>query len=306
MVGWITRIEDRVLNIVPRDGKEPILTNFTNKQIYLPNEEEQYEAEVLAKDAVWIGVTGWTAVPKHYTQLYGTSTEQGIYETLVTALLMESALLLKQQGIAIDLRHGASDVGVDAAALRAMDEIPISGSGVNCPEFMPYVKDDQRGGPVLVAKGKEEYHERFAKYHHILLVTGGRNDAFYHDYLNRMAGAGYSVCADVMQVASDVPIAGQDTAPGEQQRMHNAAAYIREKNSFTYAPLPKSFEELTAVTKLTLLSHAYTLLGRQPDQALLASLEEEVTRNRQHGKRKPTTAELEERISAAKKMFDSL
>jgi hypothetical protein len=211
--GWITRITGdtpSVVNVVPRDGKEPLITYFREKAIYLPGEQDRYEAEVLRspESAIWLGVTGWTSVPKHYAELYGTSAEPKIYETLVTALLVESALALKREAIDLDLRHGASDVGVDAAALRTMDEIPVSGSGVNCPMFMPYVKDDRRGGPVLVAESKAQYHALFSKYHRVLLVTGGRDDAFQHDYLKRLTGVGYSVCADVMQVASDRIIAG--------------------------------------------------------------------------------------------------
>jgi hypothetical protein len=308
--GWITRIlgeKPKVVNTVPREGKEPSITYFEDKIIYLPGEQELYEQQVLKKDALWLGVTGWTTVPKHCAELYGTSTESNIYETLVTALIVESAVALKKEGIDVDLRHGASDVGVDAGSLRAMEVLGLSGSGVNCPKFMPYVKDDRRGGPVLVAVDKEQYHKLFADYNRVLLVTGGRDDAFHHDYLSRLRSVGYSVCADVMQTATVMPIRGVDHAPEEpKERMHNAAAYIREKNSFSYTPLPRSYEALLASTKLTLLSHAYTLLEHAPNPSLLTALEDEFLAEHRRGPTMMTVGELEQRISRAKDDFSRL
>jgi hypothetical protein len=90
--------------------------------------------------------------------------------------------------------------------------------------------------------------------------------------------------------------------------VNNAAAHIRQKNSFTYSPVPRTFDELAAVTKLTLLNHAYTLLGKEPNTGLLASLEEDVSTLRRRGRSASllTTAELEDRIATAKGQFLSL
>jgi hypothetical protein len=311
--GWINRIDNgshKYVNIVPAAGKEPKITYFDNRVIYLPSEQEKYEADCLRRgeDIIWLGVTGWTKPPKHYPNLYGTSSEPGVFESLVLALIMESALALKKEGISVDLRHGVSNAGVDAAAIQAMERLKLTGSGVNCPLFMPWVVDDTKGGPVLVAQDQETYHKLFSKYHQILIVTGGRDAAFYHDYLNRLKGDGYSIVANVMQVVSKEIIPGVDKAPDQDKpTMNNAAAYIREKNSFTYSPVPRSFDELIVSTKLTLLDNAYRLLKKQPNVSLLNSLEEESMEYRKaNQKQEPhlvTKAELDERIVRIEREF---
>jgi hypothetical protein len=309
--GWITRItggEHKYVVMVPEEGKEPTIKYFDHKEIFLPDEQEQYEERALLRgdNVVWLGVTGWTKPPKHYPSIYGTSSEEGIYESLVTALLMESIVALKQEGITVQLRHGVSDAGVDAAAIRVMETIPVSGSGVNCPLYMPWVADDTRGGPVLVAEDKEAYHKLYSQYHQILLVTGGREAAFHHDYLNRLKGDGFSVVADVMQTVSRDTIKALDQMPGQTEpQLNNAAAYVREKNSFTYAPIPRTFEELMATTKLTILDHAYKLLNKEPNTDLLGSLEEQVIswrRNRPH--QIITVAELDHMIDLARETYE--
>ena len=311
--GWINRIDNglhKYINIVPQDGKEPNIKYFDQKTIYLPSEQEKFEAGALRRgdNIIWLGVTGWTKPPKHYPNLYGTNAEDGIYESLVLALLMECALTLKKEGIDMDLRHGVSDAGVDAAAIRAMDRLKITGSGVNCPMYMPWVSDNVKGGPVLVAEDKENYHRLFSKYHQILIVTGGRDVAFYHDYLNRLKGDGFSIVADVMQVVSKDLIAGFDKMPGQDKpQLNNAAAYIREKNSFSYSPVPRSFDELVILTKLTLLDDSYKLLKRQPNADLINILEEEAMSYRKTNKKQQphlvTKAELEARINRLEKEF---
>ncbi|HIH24052.1 TPA: hypothetical protein HA251_03400 [Candidatus Woesearchaeota archaeon] len=314
--GWFTRLDDgphRFVNMVPQQGKEPLLTYFDRKELYAPEEQQRYEERSLRRgdDILWLGITGWTKPPKHYPACYGTSDNPKIYGTLVTALLMESVLALKTQGIQVDIRHGASDAGVDAAVLRVMEAIPVSGSGVNCPMYMPWVTDDTRGGPVLVAKNKDSYHDLYSQYHQILLVTGGRDVAFHHDYLRRLKGVGCSVVADVMQTVSTTPIPAYDCAPGQDTpQLNNAAAYVREKNSFTYTPVPRSFDELSAITQLTLVDQACRLLKRAPDVAFMESLDDSVVAMRKRGRSQPAVPvsieELEIRIGDAQQRYLSL
>ncbi len=315
--GWITRIEDgshKYVNVVPQEGKEPIITYFDNKQIYLPSEKEKYESQVLKKGAnvIWLGMTGWTKPPKHYSERYGTSSEDKIYETLASTILIETILELKKNKIDVDLRHGASDAGVDAATMRVMDTIPVSGSGVNCPLYMPWVSDNLRGGPVLVAENKNAYHEIYAKYNQILLVTGGRDVAFYHDYLQRLKGDGYSVVCDLIQTVSKKLIPGAEQMPGsETLQLNNAAAFIREKNSFTYNPIPKSYEELSLLTRLCVLDNSYKLLKWDvwtPEVVALSRLEDELIDVRKQNKepQQITKAELEYKIEKARDEYLNL
>ncbi len=314
--GWINKIVDgkhKYVVTVPEEGKEPIIKYFDNKVLYLPNEQERFEKEALKRgdNVLWLGITGWTKPPKHYPALYGTNAEPGIYDSLITALLSECVLILKQEGIDVDLRHGVSDAGVDAAAMGVMEKLKISGSGVNCPLYMPWVVDDTRGGSALVAENKESYHRLYSKYHQILLVTGGRDAAFYHDYLSRLKGEGYSIVTDVMQVVSREIIKSLDQMPGQDKpSLNNAAAYIREKNSFSYFPVPRTFDELMAVTKLSLLDNSYNLLKKQPNVSLMSSLEQNLARFREESRKGNreiiTKAELEDRISRTEKDFLAL
>jgi hypothetical protein len=111
-----------------------------------------------------------------------------------------------------------------------------------------------------------------------------------------------------MQTVSKEIIPGVDKAPDQDKpTMNNAAAYIREKNSFTYSPVPRSFDELIVSTKLTLLDNVYRLLKRQPNVDLLNSLEEEsMEYRRANQKCEPhlvTKAELDERILKIEQEF---
>jgi hypothetical protein len=263
--GWITRLESdstKHLNIEINEGKEPTLTYFSNKKIYLPSEKEAYEKEVLQKGpkTIWLGVTGWTKPPKHYTERYGMNNENGLYEKLVTTLLLENILELKLNDINVDLRHGASNAGVDAAIMKVMETIKVSGSGVNCPMYMTWVADDTRGGPVYVAENKNAYHDAYSDFTQILIVTGGRDVAFYHDYLRRLKGTGFSVVADVIQTATDNIVPGTEVMTGSDKAvLNNAAAYIREKNSFQYNSIPRNFEELSAITRAAVLNNSYNI-----------------------------------------------
>ncbi len=266
----------RFVNTVPHDEKPSTTTYFDVKELYPAQEREAYEARLgRAKNVLWLGTTGWTKPPKHYADLYGIQDAPAMYESLITALLLESALALKREGIEPELRHGASAAGVDAAIMRVMDLAPIKGSGVNCPAYMPWVVDDARGGPVLVADCKEEYHQRYSDYTHLLLITGGRDAAFYHDYLKRLKGPGVAIVADALQVAADRHIPAFDQAPGQTApQLNNAASFVREKNSFGYAPIPRSFDTLVALTSLALLDGAQRCIGIVPDPLRRQALED--------------------------------
>jgi hypothetical protein len=312
--GWINRIDDgshKYVNIVPEDGKEPIITYFDTKKIYLPFEQEKYELEVLKKgeNVIWLGITGWTKPPKHYPERYGTSNEDKIYETLASTLLIETILELKKNNIVVDLRHGASDAGVDASTMRVMDTIPVTGSGVNCPLYMPWVSDNLRGGPVLVAENKNAYHEIYSKYNQILIVTGGRDVAFYHDYLCRLKGDGYSIVADLIQTVSKQIVPGSEKMSGlDKNQMNNAAAFIREKNSFNYNPIPRSFEELSLLTRLCVLDNSYKLLKWDSNKDALSNLENKLNDFRKNNKipSQITKDELEYRIIIARNEYLNL
>lgn len=314
--GWINRIEGRqhrFVNIVPQPGKEPNIKYFDKKEIYLPEERNQYENRVLqhGDNVVWIGITGWTSPPKYFAERYGTSTEPGIYDKIVTALIIESALILQKENVKIDLRHGASNVGVDGAALNSMDLISIDGSGVNCPKFMQWVDDDARGGPVYVAHDKLKYHQAFADFQKILLVTGGKYDAFYHDYLKRLKGDGFSIVADVIQVISEKAVpAYEQISEGEESQLINAAAFIRKKNSFSFSPIPKTYDELIATTQFVLLEDVYDILKKEPNKKLLAGLEDKILKAQElYQKKRPgiiTLEELDDRINCAIQEYLSL
>lgn len=303
--GWINRIESdrpRIVNILPQQGKEPSITYFEKKRIYLPSEQQEYESNVLNRqqNTLWLGITGWTKPPKHYSERYGSSEEAKLYERLVGAILAESILTLKKEGISVDVRHGASDAGVDAAIINLIEKMGLSGSGVSCPIYMPWVKDDARGGPIFVAESKEKYHEAYSKYTNILLVTGGRDVAFYHDYINRLRGDGASIVVDVMQTVSSEVIPGKDKVmPSDPLQLNNAAAYIREKNSFTYTPVVRSFDELSFITQLTVLHNAYKILGLPENFSVLQGLEHAAINSKNDSRKVPTKADLDKRIDSA-------
>jgi len=308
--GSITRLPDGSCEVVAfEEGKPDNVKRFVNKKIYLPSEEEAFTVNevVYGLDVIWLGITGWTKPPTYYAERYGTCPEKGIYEKLATALILESASTLVQNGFRVDLRHGASNAGVDAAVMKAMELTGISGSGLNCPAYMPWVEDSNRGGAVFVAASKEDYHAAYSRLQKILLVTGGREAAFYHDYLKRMSGEGFSIVSDLIQIVSKELVPGFDIPPGKDKpQLGNAAAYVREKNSF-YGNVPRTYDELMATTKFLILNAAYKVSNREPDQKALSYLECKISdahKDWQKGNNHIITIpEVDERILAAVKEY---
>jgi hypothetical protein len=274
----LRRVEDNQNRhdlIKTEGGVESIVKRFENKRLYLPSELAKFRAQETktGADVLWLGLTGYTKPPTYYAERYGVPDEPALYETLVTATLVECAATLAQAGIRVDIRHGTSDAGADRAAMRAMSLLGLSGSGVNCLEYLAWVADDERGGAAYIAQSAEEYHEVYANLNQVLLVTGGRAAAFQHDYLKRISGEGYSVVADVLQTAAEKTIPSHDIPPGtDEQTLGNAAAYVREKNCFP-GSIPTSYDELIAQTQQLVLRAACSTLELPVPTNLLKQLE---------------------------------
>jgi hypothetical protein len=303
---FLTRIAPGQYELVVQRANQPaLIKRFENKEIFLPDEIDAYKANCLNNqpNTIWLGITGWTKPRSYFHEMYGTSNEKGIYEKLVLTLLTESITFLKEQGVNVDLRHGASAEGVDKAAMEAMNLLGIGGSGVNCLDYLEYVEDNSNGGPVLVATTREDYHALYGEFNQVLLVTGGSDAAYNHDWITTLRQRGkfvesYSLVADLIQTVSDRIVQSRSINPATSKlEISNAAALVRESCP-VYSGVPTSLDWVLAETRFHLYRHAMGILDLPMDSSLIGDITEQIHSYARDNAKKtiPTVSDLQTRI----------
>lgn len=170
------RREDKAV-VVEYGGKEKV---FTRKKIFLPGEYDLAIASCLSGTNVFVlGMNGYSSLSHDQCVAYGI--QYGAYEIACAALLAEitKKLRTEYEGIDVRLVHGASDMGVDKAAINVGLKLNIPQLGFSCPNYMMYVEDDDI--PVYVAKNEAEYCEAFTDALNVLITCNGRKTTFSMD-----------------------------------------------------------------------------------------------------------------------------
>ena len=153
---------------------------FYKKPIFMPSEYHKAIAEILVgSDVVVIGMNGYSSLSLEQCQAWGV--KPGTYEAACHTILkgLIEYLTKKFNGIDVRIAHGASDLGVDRAAIRVGRQLNCPQLGHSCPKFMFYVPDDEI--PVYVAKTQAEYAQAFIRSLNVLIAANGRVQAFEHD-----------------------------------------------------------------------------------------------------------------------------
>lgn len=163
--------------IIDSEGKD---YQFHRKLIYLPDELEKAIATHLSGSAVIVlAMNGYSDLNQEKCDEYGIKI--GAYETACAALLSGVIQNLQNtfRGVQVKLVHGASDMGVDKAVVNVGLKFNLPQLGFSCPEYMPYVKDDDI--PVYVATDAVAYCEAFTSALDILITANGRKTTFEMD-----------------------------------------------------------------------------------------------------------------------------
>ena len=154
---------------------------FKKKRIYLPGEYKRAVSEqLLGLDNILVfGMSGYSLLTPEQCRAWGVKV--GAYESACGAILRGVVHHLREQFIGVDVRiaHGASNMGIDKAAINVGRHLIRPQLGHSCPEFMFYVADDDI--PVYVARTQAEYSRAFIQSLDILIVANGRVQAFEHD-----------------------------------------------------------------------------------------------------------------------------
>ena len=140
---------------------------------------EKYLTSLKNEEVVILAINGYSSIKDVNCAAWGIL--PGAYEAACASLLAGIIKNLQKRFPGIDLRivHGASDMGVDAAAMKVAKKLGIIQLGFNCPKFMPWVCDDDV--PVYVAKTQKDYAEAFISSLDMLIAANGRIQAFEMD-----------------------------------------------------------------------------------------------------------------------------
>ena len=174
---------------------------FTNKEIYLPEEYEKARRAVLSGEGLIIlGMTGYSKIGEDNCREWGVS--EDAYTAACSDLLGAAinSLQRKFKGIRIALVDGASDMGVDKGVIEVADTMGLNHLGFSCPSYMFYVKDDK--SPVYVARTKDEYADCFVRSLDMLFSVGGRLQALKHDMAAALEHGKKLLLLNVLEVIS--------------------------------------------------------------------------------------------------------
>ena len=123
-------------------------------------------------------------------------------------------------------------MGIDLAIERvAKGEFGLTPLGFSCPEFLPYVPDDDT--PVYVAKNKAAYADAYIRSLDLLITTGGRMHALEHDTLASCIYDKRVHFVDVPNMLSSVGVPARIVNPDGTVIIENAAAAFGRNISFS-------------------------------------------------------------------------
>lgn len=180
--GRLAKIEGVVcVNPGAPEDQQVCSKTFYKRQIYLPSEYERARREVLqGTDVIVLGINGYSSVSAKNCADWGIA--PGAYDAACRALLESAVLTLTQKFPGVDVRivHGASNMGVDKAAIDVALVRNCKQLGHSCPKFLFYVTDDS-DFPVYVGNTQAEYADTFITSLNILIAANGRVHAFEHD-----------------------------------------------------------------------------------------------------------------------------
>ena len=217
---------------------------FRNKEIWLPTEATAFREKFLSRETKNIAGEVSDTRQRCFVMITGYSSSKileqrgakpGSYVAAVEYVEMETAKELLSANRRPVFIHGVSDVGVDAATKNTIDALAdqgVQGVGFSCPAYMLYVKDDNRGGPVLVAPSKDLYSQWSVQDIDALIITVGTNHALDLDHVNAIKNRKRSVPADVSPMITPEGVPGSEHKPMNQGgglSVLNAARYVQEQ-----------------------------------------------------------------------------
>ncbi len=222
---------------------------FHNKTVWPPDALDAFRAKnIAAKRAVtrrhiFLAASGYSSLKQDFLDRY--KIEKGAYEQGARVLMAAVVRSIQAIGIDVTVLHGVSDMGVDLSLKDCIETLPVDGLGYNSLEFMMYVKDDERGGPVWVAKDNNEYPREYAGEADILLALNGRSHTLQKDETRRLEKAGQTIPVDLISVLSQQE--GGVPALDQSGVIQNAAKRIAQ---VLHLRLPecRTFDELMAYT----------------------------------------------------------
>jgi hypothetical protein len=217
------------------DGRSYCTKVFTDTNIY--TDYNLFRREQLMSDdkrRINLGTTGYSSLSKQFLEKYGIP--EGAYAAVIERVLFAIREKLANRGVNMLLLDGFSEGDVDRAIRTTARVTDTPEVGFCCPKFMLYAKD---GGTVFVAPSQRAYSSAFSHSSELLLVTGGRGQAFDHDLKNffSVLNEGAAIPLNVMGLIADadtlVPgFVATDTMDEEGKpvlRVENAAAAIEQR-----------------------------------------------------------------------------
>lgn len=193
---------------------------FYNKKIYLPDEYDLASQNILiGENTVVLGMTGYSRIGTEKCEQWGITEE--VYIAACENFLGLTVHDLKREfpNINVKIVEGASDLGVDRAAISVADSLNLTHLGFSCPKFMFYVKDNE--DPVYVAESQKAYADAFIRSLNILYSVGGRMQALHHDM---MAAVYYNKNLVLLDILGSICRNGAPQARDSSGRIENATA----------------------------------------------------------------------------------
>lgn len=182
---------------------------FRKKKVYGADEYALARAECLGgANVLVLGPTGYSSIKAKDLAAWGL--KPGAYEAAVAQLLATAVRRLRQDFAGIDVRfaHGASDCGIDMAAINVATELECKMLGHSCPEYALYVEDSDVGGPMVLGENADAYKALFADSIDVLVPTGGREATMDHYAFAAMRRRKPIVLCPVLAAICPVPPGG--------------------------------------------------------------------------------------------------
>lgn len=226
---------------------------FIKKPIYLAGRYQDAVREVLrnGQDVVVLGMNGYSRLTDEQCRAWGV--KPGAYEEACAALLHHITKILLEYFSGIDVRyvHGASNLGVDRAAISVARRLNRLHLGHSCPDFMLHVEDDEV--PVYVARNQTDYAEKFIKSLDILISANGRAQTFQQDINAAFMMLKHVIPVNILRSISETggpPAIGpdgqiEDAVAAFEHRVHMMAVQLGFSKNDRWQELVNHVQETT-------------------------------------------------------------